>query len=554
MFKKLYIYMLLVTVTFTISCSYSGAEDPGDTFRVLAASKDWYFVVLGGDVTSDISSGELYGDGGLGRKLIVGYYVESLDYTRAIYANGYHEETRTFFNYFGVELILDENDNQQAVDMELYYNDGEYYYNKADVKFTKENKATNLKGLDDSIANTMSTDQYMDGTGLSVTTTKNSPILYSVATITDSMNRSIVKGYTLVSGKWREEEIDNRSNGASSRKTTGYHSIAPKGDNGTLTYVRDDEKIEVYELNKTNKGRTLTEDTGLGINAVYSTIATNKDQDIFVAYVDKDDQLSMFKKDNDTVDKVASFVDYFNGGKIENVSQPIIKIFDNGTVITSYIDNSSKLLKIIVDDFINSTSLDFITIIPPTDLTVTSFSVDIIEDRLYYIYSTPMGSEISVYENGLWRIIKNYTIYNNLDFVSITGLNKDELYFMFHYKDEYEECNGESSSTHGCADTVLDSADYITVYGFQSYESKISTDLQVGSFATYNGTTYYLYNSSGDFKIAQSCDRYFNPRPPSTSDGLPMVRNGSGIDIFELVNNATGIAESDMIYGTECAR
>ena len=56
MFKKLYILILLGTITFTMSCSYSGKEDPGDTFRVLAASKEWYEVVLGGAVTADISS------------------------------------------------------------------------------------------------------------------------------------------------------------------------------------------------------------------------------------------------------------------------------------------------------------------------------------------------------------------------------------------------------------------------------------------------------------------------------------------------------------------
>ncbi len=574
MFKKFYIYMLLIIITFTTSCSYSGEEDPGDTFRVLAASNEWYFVVLGGNVTVELPSGQIYGYDVTNKKLIIGHYVDSIDYTKAIYANGYHEESQTYFNYFGVEIILDENDDQQAIGMKLYYNDGEYYYNQTDVEFIEENRATNLKGINVELANTMSNDKYMENTGLSATVT-NSGTLYSIATITDSDNRSIIKGYTLVNGSWRDEEIDNSTAlPAPARKTTGYHSVAPLGDNATMTYIKDDEKIEVYELNKTVKGRTLTEGNGLGINAIYSTIATNKAQDIFVAYVDIDDNLSMFKKDNGTVDEVASFVDYFNG--VENVSQPIIKIYDNGTVITSYIDNESKLLKIIVDDFIDNTTLDYVTITPPTDLKVTAFSVDIIDGAIHYIYSTsdnnfaPIGSEVSVYENGLWRIIKTYPIYNNLDFVSIGGVNKKELYFVFHYKYEHQECDGLDNDTE-CKENVnniisFDSTDYITLYGSQSYESTISGSPRIGSFITYNNLVYYLYNIVEKFEIATSCSRYFNPMPPSTADGLPTVsvEDNLDIDMFELVNNTTtdinnGLSisvdsggDSDLIFVNKC--
>ncbi len=560
MLKKLYIYVLLITTTFTMSCSYSGTEDPGDTFRVLAASKDSYEVVLGGTVYAELPSGLIYGYDDFGKKIIIGHYVSGVEgtYTRAIYANGYNESSQTYFNYFGVELILDENDNQQAVGMEFYYNDGEYYYNQADIQFTDEKRATFLRNFK-SPTTQVSNDKYMVSTGLSITTTK-SGTLYSVATIKNADdNESFIKGYVLDNKTIISEEIKMGTATPTNLKTTGYHSIAPFSDNATLTYIMENEKVEVFEINnKLIRGRTLTEDTGLGSNAVYSTIATNKDQDIFVAYVDKDDKLTMYKKDNGTVDEVASFVDYFNGGKIENVSQPIIKIFDNGTVITSYIDNSSKLLKIIVDDFINSASLDFITIIPPTNLEVTSFSVDIIEDTLHYIYSTPMGSEISVYENGLWRVIKNYTIYNNSDFVSIGGVNKKELYFMFSYNYKHQQCNGLDNDTEcqegGDAIVQINTMDYIMLYGFQSKEGAVSATPNIGSFAHFNGVGYYLYNNEQGLRIAETMKDRFNPRPPSTADGLPMVRNGSGIDIFELVNNSTDIDESDELHDTEYAR
>ena len=543
MFKKLYILILLGTITFTMSCSYSGKEDPGDTFRVLAASKEWYEVVLGGAVTADISSGELYGSDGL-RKLIIGYYVESPEYTKAIYANGFNEESRTYFNYFGVELILDENDNQQAVDMEFYYNDGEFFYDKSDVKFTKENKATFLKGFDPTETEIISTDKYVTGTGLSITSTESST-LYSVATIKNSDdNDTFIKGYVVLdNGTLIREEIMKDASTPTNLKTTGYHSIAPFGDNATLTYIKEDEKVEVFEINKDLvNGRTLTGDIGLGINAVYSTIATNKDQDIFVAYVDKGDKLSMFKKAKSSADTVASFIDYFNGVKIENVSKPIIKIFDNGTMITSYIDNSSKLLKIIVDDFTDSTSPNYITIVPPTNLTVTSFSVDIIEDTLHYIYSTPISAEVSVYEDNLWRVIKTFAMYSNVDFVSIAGVNKKELYYTFHFKGESEQCNGSDSNTPNCTITIIESTDYGSLFGFQSHEGEIGASPNIGSFATQKSSVYYLFNSTVGLRMTKSTTYAFWPRGISTSDGLPVTtQDSSDIDMFELVSNQTDI-------------
>ncbi len=541
MFKRLYRYILLVTFTFTISCSYSGVEDYGDTFRLLAASKDSYFVVLGGDVSVELPSGLLYGKGIFGNKIIIGYYVSGIEnsYTRAIYALGFNEASLTYSNYFGVELILDENDNQQAVGMELYYNGGEYYLDPLDIKFTEENKATILKGFNSQDIDQLSDDKYIHSTGLSITSTESAR--YSVATIKSIDNKSFIKGYTLVGSRKISEEIEMSNSLSSNLKTTGYHSIAPFGDNATLTYIKDDKKVEVYEMNSDMiKGRTLTKDNGLGSNAIYSTIATNKDRDIFVAYVDQDANLSMYKKDNGSLDVVTSFNDYFNGVKIGNVSEPIIKIYDNDTVITSYIDNSSKLLKIVVNNFIDSSSADYITIKPPTDLEIISFSVDIIDGSLYYIYSTAIGSEISVYESGLWRVIKSYSVYNNIDFVSIAGVSKKELYFMFHYENEYTTCAGWSEDDN-CIIVGDNITDYVALNGFQSYEGTIKSNPNIGSFTIFNGYAYYLYNSSAGLNIAQSWNHYFEPKTPSTEDGLPMVKSNLDIGIFQLVNSNINI-------------
>ena len=135
----------------------------------------------------------------------------------------------------------------------------------------------------------------------------------------------------------------------------------------------------------------------------------------------------------------------------------------------------------------------------------------------------------------------------------MAGVNKKELYFMFHFKNEFMECTGDQIYPN-CTTVGDNTTDYSAIYGYQSYEGVINANPNIGSFTVYNGMAYYLYNTVTNLKVIKSCNRYYNPMPPSTADGLSManIEDNFDIDMFKLVNNSTDINGNDMIYDNKC--